>query len=673
MRKSIVIVGGGFAGVDCARHLERRLPDGWDLYLLSRENHIVFTPLLAEVVGASISPLHVVWPIRQRLRRTTCRTVTVSRLNLNDCRVEYQPVGGSPAELSFDHLVLACGSVVNMDMMPGLAAHAFPLKTLGDAFTLRNHLIQQLERAEVETDPERRRHLLSIAVIGGGFSGVEVAGEMYDLLAASRKYYPVLRADDFRVVLLHSPKRLLPEMPESLGEFARVRMQARGIDIRLGIRAQAVTEAGVHLADGIVIPAGTIVCTIGNMANPLITESGLPLDRGRIRTEPDMRVTGHSNVWALGDCAVVPNAYDGQPSPPVAQFAVRQAKQLAANLRRAVAEQPTRPFSYRMIGSFAAIGHRKAVGRVLGVNFSGFLAWFLWRGIYLGKMPTLARRVQIAFDWAWQLIFPRDIVQLSRRETERLPREHFQPGEYVFRKGDLGDKFYLIERGRVGVYLDDAGPAVAFLGPGQFFGERALIRAEKRWASLRAEDPLDVLSIRRGPFQDLLANLAMFRSGMEDHVSRVDSAWKFEQAFRDHPRLSRVLVREAMTGPVRTLPATLGFAEAIARFQREGRDAFVVLDEQLHMAGICTATDLHRAMCDLKPLATPLSEIMRRPVLTISESKSLADAMLMFIRHPVKRLVVVAADDETRPIGILTPFDILLHYTGEGTNIPQQV
>jgi NADH dehydrogenase len=536
MRKNIVIVGGGFAGVDCARYLERRLPDGWDLILLSRENHIVFTPLLAEVVGASISPLHVVWPIRQRLRRTICRTVTVTRINLDAHRVEYRADGGTPAEQSYEHLVLACGSMVNMNMMPGLAAHAFPLKTLGDAFTLRNHLIQQLERAEVETDPERRRHLLSIAVIGGGFSGVEVGGEIFDLLAASRKYYPSIGADEFRVVLLHSPKRLLPEMPEALAEFARVRMQARGIDVRLGVRAQAVTDAGVHLADGGFIAAGTIVCTIGSIANPLVAESGLPLDRGRIRTEADMRVAGHTNVWALGDCAVVPNAYDGQPSPPVAQFAVRQAKQLAANLRRAVLDQTTRPFSFRMLGSFAAIGHRKAVGRVLGLNFSGFLAWFLWRGIYLSKMPTFARRVQIAFDWAWELFFPRDIVQLSRRETERLPREHFEPGEFVFRAGDIGEKFYIIERGKAGVYLEGQLQPVAVLGPGDHFGERALVRTDRRTASLRAEEPLDVLTIGRGPFQDLLAHMDILRARMEEHVVRIDAENKMAIGNGEPPR-----------------------------------------------------------------------------------------------------------------------------------------
>lgn len=220
------------------------------------------------------------------------------------------------------------------------------------------------------------------------------------------------------------------------------------------------------------------------------------------------------------------------------------------------------------------------------------------------------------------------------------------------------------------MYLDEAGAAVALLGPGHFFGERALIRAEKRWASLRAEEPLDVLTIGHGPFQDLLANLAMFRSGMEDHLSRLESAWKFEQAFRNHPRLTGSLVRVAMNRPVPTLPIGLTFAEAIAHFQREGRDAFVVMDEHGRMDGICTTTDLHRAMAELKPLTTALTEIIRRPVLTIAESKSLADAMLMFIRHPVKRLVVVAADRAEQPIGMLTPFDILLHYTAAGVTKP---
>src|SRR5262249_42025683 len=249
-----------------------------------------------------------------------------------------------------------------------------------------------------------------------------------------------------RVVILHGPKQLLPEMPESLGEYARRRMEARGIVIRLETKAQAVTREGVKLADGSMVPAGTVVCTIGNTVGPLLAASGLPLERGRLRSEPDMRVPGHRNVWALGDCAVVPNAHDGRPSPTLAQFALRQAKQLAANLNRELAGRPTRPFSFRMLGSFAAIGHHNAVGDVLGRRVWGILAWVMWRAISRGKMPTLARQVQIAFDWAWELFFSRDIVELSPRATGRVPRAHYEPGDYVFRQGDFADKFYVIEK-----------------------------------------------------------------------------------------------------------------------------------------------------------------------------------------------------------------------------------
>lgn len=664
MPKTIVIIGGGFAGVDCALHLERTLHADWELVLLSRENHMVFTPLLAEVVGASISPLHVVWPVRQRLRRTVCRTATVTKIDLEARRVEYEVAGSGIVTQEYEHLVLACGVVCNMDMMPGLAAHSFPLKTLGDAFTLRNHLIQQLERAEVESDEQRRRHLLSIAVIGGGFSGVEVAGEVYDLLKASRKYYPSLRRDEFRVTLLHSPKRLLPEMPETLAEFARVKMLKRGIDMRLGVRAQAVSDAGVHLADNVLISASTVICTIGTVVSPLVGASGLPLDRGRIKAEPDMRVVGHSNVWTIGDCAIVPNAYDGEPSPPVAQFAVRQAKQLAANIRRAIANQPTKPFSYRMLGSFAAIGHRRAVGRVFGLNVSGFLAWFMWRGIYLGKMPTLARKVQIAFDWGWQLIFPRDIVQISRRETERLPREHFEAGEFVFREGERGDKFYIVEKGRAGVYFEGRPDPIALLVPGQYFGERALLREEFRSASIRAEEPLDVLTIGRGPFQDMLRHLGLLRLGIEEHVQRRESENRFREALIEHPELNRLFVRDVMARRIETLPPGLSYAEAVSHMHRHDRAACIIVDADGRMQGIVTSVDLSQAMWQLKPPSTPLEELMHRPVLTICESKSLADAMLSFIQRPVKHLVVVTETDPERPVGMLTPFDILLHYAG---------
>ena len=334
MPKTVVIVGGGFVGSTVPRpgtEASVRLA----IVLFNSENHTTFTPLLAEVVGSSISPVHVVWTIRQTLRRTVCYKADVSALDFAAQEVEYKLFGGRIGRQKYDHLVIACGMVVNADIMPGAATQAFALKTLGDGLVLRNHLISQLERAEVEPDADQRRHLLTFAVLGGGFSGVEVAGEIFDLLTEALRFYRSLRRSDVKVTVIQGGDRILPELPAKLGEYAHQRLTARGIEIRLSTRAKAVTTAGVLLQDGTEVRAGTVVCTVGNTTHPLVAASGLPLERGRIRTDADMRVMGKDNVWSLGDCGVVPNAFDGKPSPTLAQFAIRQGRHLAQNISSA--------------------------------------------------------------------------------------------------------------------------------------------------------------------------------------------------------------------------------------------------------------------------------------------------------------------------------------------------
>lgn len=514
-RPAIVIVGGGFAGVYAARYLERRLPKDWAIVLFSQENHLVFTPLLGNVVGSSINPMHVVWPIRQMVRRVVCRTAVITSIDLAAREVRYRTPANQPASQPFEHLVLACGSIVNLNIVPGMSAHGWPLKTMGDALVLRNHLIGLLEKAQVEPDPERRRLLLSVVVVGGGFSGVEVAGEIADLLGASRRFYPDIPRDEIKVTLLHSRDRLLPELPESLADFARRKMTARGIDVRLNARAAAVTERGVRLHGAGDVPAATVVCTIGNTVNPLLANLGLPLTGTRLQTGADFRLAGCDRVWALGDCAAVPNALDGQPSPPTAQFAVRQAKALAKNLAATIGGKLTVPFRFKPLGAFASIGERRAVGQVFGLKFSGLPAWFVWRGVYLSKMPTLARKVQIAFDWLWQLFFPRDIVQLNLWQTERLNHAHYEAGQFVFHKGDPGDKFYLIEKGRAGVYYEETAAPIAVLGEGDHFGEGALLSGCARTASIRAEGALDVLILGNESFQQIMHHSAVIKAAMD--------------------------------------------------------------------------------------------------------------------------------------------------------------
>jgi NADH dehydrogenase len=657
--KYLVIVGGGFAGVYTARNLQKRLPPRWEIILFSQENHFIFTPLLGDVVGSSINPMHVVWPVRQMVRHATCRTAPLTSVDLARQVVEYLTPKGERAVQPFDQLVLACGSALNLDIIPGMAAHGWPLKTMGDALMLRNHLIGQLERAEVETTAEARRRLLSMAVVGAGFSGVEVAGEIPDLLRASCRFYRNVQASDIRVTLLEGRERILPELPEKLSAFAHGKMTKNGVTIRTRAVVRAATETGLHLADGSHIEAGTIVCTIGTTANPLCASLGLPMQYNRLQTAPDMRVQGHDNVWAIGDCAAVPNAYHGKPAAPTAQVAVRQAKQLADNILRALDRQPTRPFFYKPLGMLASIGNYKAVGLVFGLRLSGFPAWFLWRGVYLAKMPTLARKIQIAFDWAWQLFFPRDIVELNIGQTDRLGRAHFEAGEYVFHKGDPGDVFYVIEKGRAGVYLDEAAPPVVVLRPGEHFGEGALLKSAPRSATVKAEDSLDVLLVNKDSFGQLASHLEVLRQAMERSLQRNESVAELFELSRDHPLLNNVRVAEVMKQPVATLPVSLKLGAALARAQKMGKGAYPVVDEAGRMLGIITRTHFYKALQRWSAADTPLADVMTQPVVTVRASATLTDALVHFLRAPIKRLVVVEDEAPSRPVGMLTPFDII--------------
>ena len=415
--KNLVIVGGGFAGVTLAQHLERKLPTGWKLTLVSQENFITFNPLLPEVVGASILPGHVIAPHRQMIHCSHVCMAQVTEIDYESKVVHY--LGEGSGMLRYDQLVLACGVNANLDLVKGMAQHALPLKTLGDALFLRNRIVSRLEQAELQPDPVARRWLTTFVVIGGGFSGVETAGVLTDFLRASLKYYPRINRDDIRVVLLHGQNRLLPELSASLGEFAGRKMRMHGLDVRLEARAARVDDRAVTLASGEIIPAGTVVCTIGTMPNSLVTDSPLPKEKGRVKVDADMSVPGFEGVWAIGDCAAVPNKLDGKISPPTAQFADRQGRQLAANIAARLRGAPTREFSFKPVGQLSTIGHNKAVAEMFGIKLSGFIAWLLWRGVYLLKIPTFSRKSRLFLEWNWAMFFPPDISHLGYRRTRR--------------------------------------------------------------------------------------------------------------------------------------------------------------------------------------------------------------------------------------------------------------
>ena len=416
MSKTLVIVGGGFAGTKTGQLLEDTLPPDWTLTLISQENFITFSPLLPEVVGASIMPGHVIAPHRQMMHCSHVCMAKVTDVDTRERVVRY--LGEGPGTLRYEQLVIACGTNANLDIVPGMNRVALPLKTIGDALFLRNRIIARLEQAELQPDPEHRRWLTSFIIVGGGFSGVETAGELVDFLYASLRYYKRIRHEDLRIVLLHSGERLLPELSASLGEFTLRKMRARGVDVRLNARAVRVTDRDVHLESGDIIAGGTVVCTIGTQPNPLLESIPAVKNRGRLVVNPDMSVPDLEGLWALGDCAAVVNGHDGKVCPPTAQFAEAQARQLAENIVARLASRATRAFSYSPKGQLSSVGHNKAVAEVMGLKLSGFVAWLLWRGFYLLRIPTLARKTRLFLEWNWAMFFPPDISHLGFRRTQ---------------------------------------------------------------------------------------------------------------------------------------------------------------------------------------------------------------------------------------------------------------
>ena len=417
MYKNLVIVGGGFAGMKTAQLLEHTLPADWTLTVISQENFITFNPLLPEVVGASILPGHVVAPHRQMIHCSHVCMAQVTDIDTVNKTIHY--LGEGTGTFRYDELVLACGANANLDLVKGMGSYALPLKTLGDALFLRNRLIARLEQAELQPDVEHRRWLTSFVIIGGGFSGVETAGELVDFLYASLRYYRRVRAEDLRITLLHSGERLLPELSASLGAFTLRKMSARGVSVRLNARAVCVTDRDVSLDCGDVIAAGTVICTIGTQPNSLVDALPAAKQRGRLVVHPDMSVPGVEGIWAAGDCAAVVNAQDGKVSPPTAQFAEAQARQLAANIVAKLNGRPTDPFRFRPKGQLSSIGHNKAVAEVMGLKVSGFIAWLMWRGLYLLRMPTFARKCRLFLEWNRVMFFPPDIAHFGYRRTQR--------------------------------------------------------------------------------------------------------------------------------------------------------------------------------------------------------------------------------------------------------------
>jgi len=411
----IVILGGGFAGIGVARRLERRLAKGEaEIVLIGRENFTLFTPMLPEVSSGALDVRHVVTPIRSQLGRTRFILADVQRLDVASSSLEYQhSLTGDRERIEYDHLVLALGSSTSTFNLPGVAERAFALKTLEDAGILRNRFVWLLELADTVSDSEERRRLLTIAVVGGGFTGVEAAGEIVELFSSVVHFYPNIARKDIRVVLVEGGSSLLPGLPPKMGEYSAKSLRKRGVEIRTGNGVAGADDGGLVLANGERIETRTIVWSAGVAPSPIVATTALPrTQRGAVVVDSDFRVPGYERIWALGDCAAIPDGAGGF-YPPTAQHAIREAPLLADNIVAVLRKQPTRAFRFSALGMMASLGARRAVAQLPGNRvLTGFIAWFLWRSYYLMRLPGLDRKLRVAFDWTLELIFPRDIAEL---------------------------------------------------------------------------------------------------------------------------------------------------------------------------------------------------------------------------------------------------------------------
>ena len=422
----IVIAGGGFAGLYAAKHLDSTLARRRDIEisLISRENFILFTPMLHEVAAGDLSPSDIVNPLRRILRRVKVLEAEIHAIDLTNKKIRC--LGGLrdvELEFDFDHLLLALGAEPNFFNIPGVGDWAVTMKNLADAALLRNRMVALLEEASLHSDETIQRELLTFVTVGGGFSGAETTGAINDFLRETARFYPAIKQEIIRIILVEGGKHLLPELGEELGQYAEQKLRNRGVEVINGALVTSYDGSTVELNNGRSIPAATVIWTAGAKPSAVIESLPCEKQRGRLLVDECLAVRGFPGLWAVGDCAAVPDGGGGF-YPPTAQHGMRAAIVAAKSIERAIAGDAPMPFHYKTMGMLASIGHHSGVAKVFGLKFSGFFAWWMWRSIYLLKLPRLAKKVRVMTDWTLDLLFGRDIEQMiTLRDIEATARQ----------------------------------------------------------------------------------------------------------------------------------------------------------------------------------------------------------------------------------------------------------
>ncbi|MEK0319621.1 MAG: NAD(P)/FAD-dependent oxidoreductase [Nitrosopumilus sp.] len=436
-KKKVVILGGGFAGVECARKLESEFGDDSEieLVMVSEDNFLLFTPMLPQVASGMIETRHIVMPIRTICKKTKFYEGRIKNIDPYGKLVTLWGTGDKRSiSIHYDFLIVALGSETNFFGMADVEKNAYTMKTLNDAVMLRNRVIDMFEQAENETDPILRKSLLNFVVVGGGFAGIETAGELMDLILDARKHYHTIHKKDLKVIVLEALPMILPGFDQKLAEFAKEKMTERGIDIRLKtavtsfdgneVTTKSLDENPKNSMDNPetnAIRTKTLVWTAGVTPVNTIKRSMFKTEKGKLITNDYLEVQDFPGVFAVGDCAFFLDPKTQRPFPPTAQIAEAQAKTASKNLKALIKNSQKEKFVYHSKGQMAIIGKRSGIATFLGMNISGFWAWLIWRNVYLSKIPTFDKKLRVFLDWTIDLFFDRDIsrLKLVKHETEK--------------------------------------------------------------------------------------------------------------------------------------------------------------------------------------------------------------------------------------------------------------
>jgi NADH dehydrogenase len=535
------------------------------------------------------------------------------------------------------------------------------MKTVGDAIRLRSSILERLEEASIMQDEAVRRKLLTFVVVGGGYSGVETAGQIWDLLRDVQRFYPRINPKEFRLVLVHSGAFLLPQIGQELGKYCELQLRNRGIEVRLNTRVNAITAERAILNTGDVVETNTVVTTVGNATHPvikkLIDRYHLPNDRGRLSTEPTMQVKGYTNLWSSGDCSAVP-LEDGSISPATAQFAMRQGTVLGSNILAARNGQPLAPFRFKTLGEMASLGHRNAVGKVFGFKVSGFLGWLMWRATYLFKLPGLEQKAKVFFEWNLELLFPRDISLLNVNTTHVLGRVHLEKGDPIYHIGDAAFSFYLLENGSVEV--NDRSGSVRKIGPGEHFGERELLQSTKRQFDAIALEASTLIALDKTTFEALTKNSLTL--GYYLNRSSVKYLTLQERtAIVDRASLTvrQKHVDDFMRREVVVLRETESILNALKAFKQTSATILPVVDDKMECTGwlrLDLAFDwLHQGKVRLD---STVSQLRRLPFIAVKPTDSIEQALLEFAKTPDREVIV--ANESGQLLGTLALLDLIL-------------